>query len=404
MTFWNTFAIIGIMMVMLKTKMKKVLIIGMIFALSVVPILTNVLMIESADGISLACQNSPACMEAVEKEQEANRNAASASSSVNLFQAKVNELNIEIASRELEIAETEAQVDDLNLQIKETEERLLAEQEALAELLIGMHFEGDDEPIIILAGASSISDLAEKQARSEVVKQQISATAQSVKEAKEKLEADKEQVEALLVQQQASKTELENKRAEQQALVEKYQNDVEAYNEIAEAAKEAQREAERIEQETHPERYQGSSYNGVNTYPWQADCPQRQDDYGTVWNGYYIGGYVCECVSYAGWKAYETFGLVIAWGNAYSWDDRARAYGYVVNNTPAPNTIGQVDGYPYGHVFWVESVNADGSINVTEYNNAYATQLYSGIFRYGDFGARTISANEVANYNYIHLR
>ena len=38
------------------------------------------------------------------------------------------------------------------------------------------------------------------------------------------------------------------------------------------------------------------------------------------------------------------------------------------------------------------------------YNNAYATKLYSGVYRYGDFGARTISANEAGNYNYIHLR
>lgn len=389
---------------MLKTKVQKILLGVIVLALIIAPVFTNIMMMESAEGISLACRNSPDCMAAVAKEQEANRNAASASSSASLFQAKVYELNIEIAGRELEIAETEAQVADLTRQITEKEAELLAEQEALAELLINMHFEGDAEPITILAGASSISDLAEKQARTEVVKQQISATAQKIKETKEQLEADKVKVEELLAQQQASKQELVAKRSEQQALVEKYKNDAEAYNAVAKAAKEAQRAAERAEQEAHPERYHGSSYNGVNTYPWQADCPQRQDDYGTVWNGYYIGGYVCECVSYAGWKAYEAFGLVIAWGNAYSWDDRARALNYTVNKTPAPDTIGQVDGYPYGHVFWVESVNADGSINVTEYNNAYATKLYSGISRYGDFGARTIPAYEVGNYNYIHLR
>ena len=109
-------------------------------------------------------------------------------------------------------------------------------------------------------------------------------------------------------------------------------------------------------------------------------------------------------MSYAGWKAYEAFGKVIAWGNAYSWDDRARAYGYRVDHEPEADSIGQIDGGAYGHVFWVESVNADGSINVTEYNNAYATKLYSGSFHYGDFGARTISAGEVWQYNYIHLR
>ena len=164
-------------------------------------------------------------------------------------------------------------------------------------------------------------------------------------------------------------------------------------------------EAEALEQMLHSEHYEGNVFSGANTYPWQDDCPEKQDYYVTYLNGNKIGGYVCECVSYAGWKAYEAWGIPLGWGHAYSWDDGARADGrFYVDHTPAAKTIGQVDGGAYGHVFWVESVNPDGSVNVTEYNNAYATSLYSGVYRYGDFGARMISANEAKNYNYIHLR
>jgi len=362
---------------------------------------------QSADAISKACQNSAACREAVEKEKEATKNAASAAQTANAYQAKVGELTVEVAKKEAEIAETEAEIKDLKGQIAETEARLAEEQEALAELLVNIHFESDAEPIKILAGASSISDLAEKAAREEVVKEQISATAVAVKKAKEKLEADKAEVERLLEEQQSARESLVAKKSEQQALVTKYENDAEAYAEVAKAAQLAQREAEKAEQEAHPELYRGSAYTGANTYPWQADCPGRQDEYITYWEddlGWNsIGGYVCECVSYAGWKAYERFGVAISWGNAYSWDDAAISAGYLVNKTPAANTVGQVDGYPYGHVFWVESVNSDGSINVTEYNNAYATYLYSGSMHYGDFGSRTISASEVWQYNFIHF-
>ena len=376
------------------------LVIAVVFA---TPILTNIMMVRSASGMSLACSRSPECVAAVEREKEANRNAAAASNSANMLQAKVSELNIQIASAELAIAETTAQVDDLTKQIEETEKKLKAEQEALAELLVNMHFEGDAEPITILAGSSSISDLAEKQARSEVVKQQISATATKVKLAKEKLESDKAKVEELLASQKAAKAELVSARAEQQALVEKYQNDAAAYEEIARQAMEAQRAAEKAEKEAHPELYGGSTYTGYNTYPWQDDCPEKQDAYGTTINGLYIGGYVCECVSYVGWKVYENYGIAVAWGNANYWDDRARMYGYRVDNTPEAGSIGQLDDTLYGHVWWVESVNADGSVNVTEYNNAYATQLYSGIYRYGDFGARTMSASQASRYKYIHF-
>ena len=382
---------------------KKLLLGFVIAVVFATPVITNIMMVRSASGMSLACSRSAECRAAVEREQEANRNAAAASDSANMLQAKVSELNIQIASAELAIAETTAQVNDLTEQIEETEKKLKAEQEALAELLVNMHFEGDAEPITILAGSSSISDLAEKQARSEVVKQQISATATKVKLAKEKLEADKAKVEELLASQKAAKAELVSVRAEQQALVEKYKNDAAAYEEIARQALEAQRAAEKAEKEAHPELYGGSTYTGYNTYPWQADCPGRQDAYGTTINGMYIGGYVCECVSYAGWKVYEAYGVVLAWGNANYWDDRARMFGYRVDHTPEAGSIGQLDDALYGHVWWVESINADGSVNVTEYNNAYATQLYSGIYQYGDFGARTMSAAQASRYKYIHF-
>lgn len=389
---------------MVKLNIRNVLVSGAVFGMLIVPIASTVFSNIEVNGLSKACQNSDACMEAVAKEEEANKNAAAAANSADALQIKVNELSIDISGKEAEIAETEVNVEVLKEQIVETEKKLDEQQEALAELLVNMHFESDAEPIRVLAGASSISDLAEKAAREEVAKDQISASAQAVKETKAQLEADKTEVETLLAQQQATRQALVAKKIEQQELVEKYKDDAEAYAEVAKAAQEAQRAAEQAEQEAHPELYRGSAYSGANTYPWQEDCPEKQDYYGTVWEGHYLGGYVCECVSYTGWKAYEAYGLVLAWGNAYNWDNRARSAGYVVNNIPEAGTIGQVDSGPYGHVFWVESVNSDGSINVTEYNNAYATQLYSGAYHYGDFGARTISAGEVSQYNYIHLK
>lgn len=388
---------------MVKIKNKKVMICLTICAL-LGSLLFGIFSLIDVNAISKACQNSPDCLAAIEKEKEANKNAAQAANSANLYQAKVNEMTAEIARKETEIVQTAAEIKELKVEIAKTEQKLQDEQEALAELLVSMHFESDAEPIKILAGSTSISDLAEKAARDEVVKEQISVSAEAVKKAKEKLESDKAEVENLLSQQQAAKEAMSEKRNEQQKLVQKFEHDAVAYEEEAKAAQEAQRAAEKAEQDAHPERYRGTAYSGANTYPWQGDCPNKQDFYMTYRDGYALGGYVCECVSYTGWKAYEFYGLYLSWGNAYSWDDGARAAGYVVDHNPEPNTIGQVDGYPYGHVFWVESVNGDGSISVTEYNNAYATYLYSGDMHYGDFGARTIAAGDLWQYNFIHLK
>lgn len=87
------------------------------------------------------------------------------------------------------------------------------------------------------------------------------------------------------------------------------------------------------------------------------------------------------------------------WGNATTWDIFARQAGFSVTHTPAPGAIFQmkafVDAYTgeYGHVGIVESVNNDGSVNISEMN-------YAGNFNRVTY--RTIPAAQAAIYNYIH--
>lgn len=399
-------------MVILKNKRFMSAMIALILVCSSCLVVASVS--NEAGAISAICRKSEECMAAVAKEEEANRNAETATRTANAYRIKVNELSAEIAAKEVEIAENTALMEDLKQQIIKKEEKLESEQAALAELLINMHFESDAEPIMILVGANSISDLAEKTAREEVIKEQISVAAKKVKEEKLVLEQEKAKVEELLESLEEAKTALAAQKREQQELVAKYANDAAAYEAVAETARNEAQAAILKYQQEHPESYNGNVFAGAyNSYPWQNECPGRQDAYITYWTNdytgetYKIGGYVCECVSYAGWKAYEAYGVAPAWGNAYDWDTGARNAGYLVDNNPAPDTIGQQDGWPYGHVFWVESVNSDGSINVTEYNNYYATALYYLGTSYGgwvgDFGSRVIPANQTWQYNYIHF-
>lgn len=371
---------------------------------------------KEAEAISPACQNSADCMAAIKAEEEANANAAAAQDASNMYQNKVNDLNVQIAATNRAIAESQARVSELNDEIKVTEAKLNDEQEALAELLINMHFEGDSEPITILAGSSSISDLAEKQARNEVVKQQISATAEKIKEAKEQLEADKAEVEHQLEAQKELKDSLAASKAEQQDLVTKYANDAAAYAEVARKAIEAQREAELAEIAAHPDLYRGGSFSGYNDYEWQNKCPQENAWYITYLNGYPIGGAVCQCTSYAGWKVWKRYGYSIAWGDARTWDDYAWSDSRVkrVDNIPERDSVGQGDGGYWGHVWWVEDVVGD-TVYITEYNNTYATCLYQTggddyycAYHYteypsGEFGSRTMSMDVAMQYNYIHF-
>ena len=80
-------------------------------------------------------------------------------------------------------------------------------------------------------------------------------------------------------------------------------------------------------------------------------------------------------------------------GNANTWAARAAAAGYVVNRTPSAGAIFQTSSGWYGHVGYVEAVNGDGSITVTEMNYNYSPYL---VIR------ATIPASSVGNFNYIH--
>lgn len=82
------------------------------------------------------------------------------------------------------------------------------------------------------------------------------------------------------------------------------------------------------------------------------------------------------------------------WGNANTWDDLARMSGYRVDNIPEAGSIFQTDGYGHSiyHVAYVESVNSDGSIVISEMN-------FSG---WNVVNTRVISPAEVPRYNYIH--
>jgi surface antigen/transposase-like protein len=82
-------------------------------------------------------------------------------------------------------------------------------------------------------------------------------------------------------------------------------------------------------------------------------------------------------------------------GNAISWAPKARAYGYSVTGTPSAGDVlhhKSAGRGGYGHVAFVEKVNEDGSITISEMN-------YKGWNR---VSYRTISPSEFGKYNFIH--
>ena len=81
------------------------------------------------------------------------------------------------------------------------------------------------------------------------------------------------------------------------------------------------------------------------------------------------------------------------WGNASNWASAAASSGYTVNNTPKAGAIMQTTQGYYGHVAYVEGVNSNGSVRVSEMNYGHGAGVVT---------SRTISANQAGSYNFIH--
>lgn len=99
-------------------------------------------------------------------------------------------------------------------------------------------------------------------------------------------------------------------------------------------------------------------------------------------------------------------------GNAVTWSPRARAAGFTVSDTPVAGAViwhdqsqsGYVAG-GLGHVAYVESVNPDGSIIVSDMNsrgfvNADATGAPAG--GWGRISYRRVAPSEFHKYDFIH--
>ena len=126
------------------------------------------------------------------------------------------------------------------------------------------------------------------------------------------------------------------------------------------------------------------------TYTYLGSTSERQDVQ-VVGYFYGLGGPygAGQCTQ---WAWYNRKDLPSNLGNANAWAARAAAMGYLVNRTPAAGAVFQTSSGWYGHVGYVEAVNSDGSIVVTEMNYGVNYRVIRS----------TIPASAVGNFNYIH--
>ncbi len=305
-----------------------------------------------------------------------NDEASRLSAEADTLQNKVAQFNSEKQAIQAKLDLTQAEHDKLVAEIKTNEKKIANNQQALGKTMADMYVDDDISPLEMLASSSDIADYIDKQTRQSSIRDSLSRIINETKLLKEKLEKQKAEVKQNLDDQTNQRNLLAAKQAEQQSLLDNTKGQEAAYQRLSAEGQEKRRELERLQQIEIARRYAGAAGTAVAGDPGRGGYPNNlanSDYYNPVVDPW--GMYSRQCVSYTAWKVYQKNGYMPYWGgvgNANQWPGNADRAGIPRGSTPRARSVGVMMAGQYGHVVWVESVNGDGTINISQYNELNA--------------------------------
>ena len=291
------------------------------------------------------------------------------------LQAQLDTLTKQKNEIQAQINTSQAKRNKLEKDIAATEKKIAINKEALGEIVADMYVDSSISPLEMLASSKNIGDYVDKQEYRSSMQDNLNSTIKQIKSLRSQLEKQKKQVENVLRDQKSQKNALAAKEAEQAKLVSDTRGEESAYNgmvakrnnEISSVrAQQAAAMAAAARQSTGGSLNIGAGSASGGGYPaiW---ANAEQDTLVDNW-----GLYNRECVSYTAWKVASTGRYVPHFGgagNANQWPSTTARYGIANGSTPKAGSVAIWDVGAYGHAMYVEAVNGDGTITVSDYNN-----------------------------------
>ena len=300
--------------------------------------------------------------------------AAELSSQADSLQREVSRLNNEKATIQAQIDISQEKLNQLNAEITANEEKIAKNKDSLGIIIADLYVDDEVSPIEMLASSKGVNEYIDKQEYRSATRDQLTTTIDAIKTAKAELEVQKKDVENVIADQEDQRNLLATKEAEQQSLLNQTKGDEANYLALS-AESSAQKEQLRREQQAAIEaalRAAGAGGGAVAGDPNKGGYPANlanSDYYNPVVDPW--GMYSRQCVSYTAWKVYQKNGYMPYWGgrgNANQWPGNARAAGITVSSVPRAGSVGVIMAGTYGHTVWGEDVNANGTINISQYN------------------------------------
>lgn len=323
------------------------------------------------------------------------------------LEATIDALQAQINGLQREIRANETKKASLKKQIVQAQAELARQRKLLGANIKAMYLEGQISTIEMLASSHDLSEFFDKEQYRNSVKDKIKSTLDKITVLKQQLTAKKAEVERLIKEKKLLQNQIASQKAEQRHLLNLNESQQDGINKeikdnfakIAELKRQQAIENARLFGGTggqlggggYPWGYAKCIHTGqvegyCSNYDWAVD--------GSVYN-WQTGGYgYRNCTDWVAYRVRVAGGHVPSGlGNANQWDDRAPYYGYTVSGTPRVGAAAVSNGGYYGHVMYVEAVNGDGSIIVSDYNRAGT----------GKYDMTTLSAGTASNLRYVYF-
>jgi surface antigen len=293
--------------------------------------------------------------------------AAALGAQADTLQNQLADLAAQKATIESQINLSQAKYDKLINDIAATEKKISDNKDALGHTIADMYISDTISPLEMVASSKNIGDYVDKQAYQSSVSDQLQQTITEINDLKAKLESQKTDVERVLADQKSQQTALAAKSAEQAQLLADTQGQEAAYQSLS--SQRNQQINDLRSQQAAAMRVAGSIGNGsVGGGGYPGSWANAEQD--TIIDDWAL--YNRECVSYTAWKVASTGRFVPNFGgagNANQWPDTTARYGIPNGSTPKAGSVAIWYVGAYGHAMYVEAVNGDGTITVSDYNN-----------------------------------
>ncbi|HSX15714.1 MAG TPA: CHAP domain-containing protein [Candidatus Saccharimonadales bacterium] len=310
------------------------------------------------------------------------------------YQDAINQLQAQIDGIQASIDANEAQQASLQQQIIDAQNQIDQQRAFLASDVKAMYVDGTPSTLEVLANSKNLSDFVDKQEYRTSVQNKLQDTLAKIAELQKELQTKKAQVDQLLTEEHDQQDQLSGARAQQASLLSYNEGQQSAYNAQikANSTQIAQLRAQQAAANSRLGSGVVSGDPGHGGYPAKWDYPVPQDSLVDSW-----GMYNRECVSYTAWKVYETYGYMPYWGgqgNANQWPGDAVRAGIPTGSTPRAQSVAIWNVGAFGHAMWVEAVNSDGSLWISQYNYDVT----------GHYSEMRVSPSMAASLTYIYFQ